>query len=141
MSQPILRHQSNTDFESDQPRSAAIMHLQAMRKVPEVTIFFWIFKLLTTAMGEVASDYLVVQLNPIIAVALGATGFAAVLVLQFSVRRYVAWIYWLAIVMVAIFGTMAADVLHVGLGIPYLVSTAFFSIALTIIFVIWYRSE
>jgi len=114
---------------------------QAIRKVPEVTIYFWIIKLLTTGMGEVTSDYLVHQLNPIIAVALGGIGLAIALVLQFSVRRYIAWIYWLAVVMVAIFGTMAADVLHIGLGIPYLVSTMFFSVALAVTFVVWYINE
>jgi len=112
-----------------------------MRKVPEVTFYFWIIKLLTTGMGETTSDYLVHQLNPIIAVALGGIGLAAALLLQIFVRRYVAWIYWLAVVMVAVFGTMAADVLHIGLGIPYLVSTAFFTVALALIFVVWYANE
>ncbi|MGB8214133.1 MAG: hypothetical protein WCE68_11290 [Anaerolineales bacterium] len=115
--------------------------LPAIRKVPEITIFFWILKLLTTAMGEVTSDYLVHQFNPYFAVALGGMGFVVALVLQFSVRRYVAWVYWLAVVMVAIFGTMAADVLHIGLGVPYLASTIFFLAALVAIFVVWYRSE
>jgi uncharacterized membrane-anchored protein len=57
------------------------------------------------------------------------------------VRRYVAGIYWLAVVMVSVFGTMAADVLHVGFGIPYLVSTAFFLISLGVIFAVWHRVE
>ena len=119
------------------------MHLamQAMRKVPEVTIYFWIIKLLSTAMGESTSDYLVYHINPYIAVALGSIGLIASLVLQLLVRRYVAWIYWLAVVMVAVFGTMAADVTHVVLGIPYLVSTVFFAVALAVIFVVWYASE
>src|SRR5258708_13104588 len=112
-----------------------------MRKVAEVTIYFWIIKLLSTAMGESTSDYLVYHINPYIAVALGSIGLIASLVLQLLVRRYVAWIYWLAVVMVAIFGTMAADVLHVVLGIPYLVSTVFFAVALAVIFVVWYASE
>src|ERR1700680_3104189 len=94
--------------------------MRAMRKVPEVTIYFWIIKLLSTAMGESTSDYLVYQINPYIAVALGGIGLVASLGLQLVVRRYVPWIYWLAVVMVAIFGTMVADVLHVVLGIPYL---------------------
>jgi uncharacterized membrane-anchored protein len=116
--------------------------MRALRKVPEVTVYFWIIKLLTTGMGETTSDYLVRQLNPILAVALGGIGLAVALVLQlFLVRRYVAGVYWLAVVMVAIFGTMAADVLHIGLGIPYLVSTAFFTVALAVIFVAWYLSE
>ncbi len=112
-----------------------------LRKVPEVTIYFWIVKLLTTAMGESTSDYLVRHLNPVIAVALGGMGLVIALVLQLFVRRYVAWIYWLAVVMVALFGTMAADVVHIGLGVPYLVSTAFFTAALATICIVWYRSE
>jgi len=115
--------------------------MQAMRKVPEVTIYFWIIKLLSTAMGESTSDYLVFHINPYIAVAIGFIGLIASLVLQLLVRRYVAWIYWLAVVMVAIFGTMAADVLHVALHIPYLVSTVFFAIVLAVIFAAWYASE
>jgi uncharacterized membrane-anchored protein len=116
------------------PRSAG-------RKVPEVTALFWIIKLLTTGMGETTSDFLVHQISPFVAVALGAVGLAGALVLQFSARRYVAWIYWLAVVMVAIFGTMAADTLHIGFGIPYVVSAAFFASALAVIFVVWYACE
>lgn len=112
-----------------------------VRKVPEVTIYFWIVKLLTTAMGESTSDYLVNHISPYIAVTLGGIGLLASLILQLSVRRYVAWIYWLTVVMVAIFGTMAADVMHVVLGISYLVSSAFFSVALAVIFIAWYASE
>ncbi len=114
---------------------------QAMRKVPEVTIYFWIIKLLSTAMGESTSDYLVFHINPYVAVVLGCIGLVVALALQLAVRRYIPWVYWLAVVMVAIFGTMAADVLHVVLGIPYVVSTAFFILALVIIFVAWYASE
>jgi len=92
-------------------------------------------------MGESTSDYLVHTIDPVIAVIFGAIGFVITIILQLSVKRYVAWIYWLAVTMVAIFGTMAADVLHIGLGIPYLVSSIFFSIALAIIFVTWYIKE
>jgi uncharacterized membrane-anchored protein len=114
---------------------------RSMSKVPEVTAFFWIIKVLTTGMGETTSDYLAHRISPIIAVALAGVVLAAVLVVQLSVRRYVAWIYWAAVVMVSVFGTMAADVLHVGLGVPYVVSTGFFVVALAIIFVVWYATE
>jgi len=114
---------------------------KVLRKVPEVTLYFWIIKLLTTAMGESSSDYLVYHINPYIAVILGGLGLLASLVLQLLVRRYVPWIYWLAVTMVAIFGTMAADVIHIVLGIPYLRSTVFFTIALAIIFTVWYATE
>ncbi len=126
---------------ADQPTTPMPVYKQALRKVPEVTVFFWIVKLLTTAMGESTSDYLVFQINPMVAVALGTLGLVVALAIQFSVRRYIPWIYWLTIVMVAIFGTMAADVLHVGLGVPYLVSTIFFMASLVVIFTIWYLCE
>jgi uncharacterized membrane-anchored protein len=112
-----------------------------LTKVPEVTIYFWIIKILTTGMGETTSDFLVKSIDPIIAVGIGAVGLAVALVLQFKARRYVPWIYWLCVVMVAICGTIAADVLHIGLGIPYIVSSIFFFISLIIIFIIWYRTE
>ncbi|WML46704.1 hypothetical protein RCG23_13725 [Neobacillus sp. PS3-34] len=122
--------------------SATLHRAQPMlSKVPEVTVFFWITKLLTTGMGEVFSDYLVNHMNPIIAVALGLVGLVASLVLQFLVRRYVTWIYWLVVVMVSIFGTMAADFVHVVLGIPHIVTTVFFAAALAVIFVIWRAFE
>ncbi len=113
----------------------------AMSKVPEITLLFWVIKVLTTAMGEATSDFLVFQIDPAIAVILGAIGLAIAMALQLLVRRYVPWIYWLAVVMVAVFGTMAADVLHIGLGIPYVVSTTFFALALAVIFAAWYATE
>src|SRR5215469_8335544 len=88
-----------------------------LRKVPEITLYFWIIKLLTTAVGESSSDYLVYHINPYIAVILGGVGLLVSLILQLLVRRYIPWIYWLAVTMVAIFGTMAADVTHIVLGV------------------------
>jgi uncharacterized membrane-anchored protein len=137
MNKPILQDQLNT-ASATQPAHLA---MRALRKVPQVTAYFWIIKLLTTAMGESTSDYLVQHLDPVIAVALGGIGLVAALAIQFFVRRYVPWIYWLAALMVAIFGTMAADVLHVGFGIPYIVSAGLFSASLAVIFVVWYLSE
>lgn len=112
-----------------------------LNKVPEITILFWITKVLTTGMGEVFSDYLVSHMNPILAVAFAGIVLVASLVVQFLVPKYVAWIYWLVVVMVSIFGTMAADIVHVVIGISYLISTMFFLIALAIFFFIWYKKE
>ena len=112
-----------------------------MRKVPEIGAYFWTIKVLSTAMGEVTSDYIVRTINPVIAVVLGGLCFAAAIGLQVTIRRYVPWIYWFAVVMVAVFGTMVADVLHVRFGIPYLATSTFFALALAIIFVTWYSSE
>ncbi len=118
-----------------------ILSLKLARKVPEIIALFWIIKLLTTALGESVSDYLVHTINPVVAVLLGAAGLGISLLLEFRVRKYIAWVYWLTVVMVAIFGTMAADVVHIVLGVPYLISTIFFAVCLGIIFNIWYRVE
>ncbi|MGI5239958.1 COG4705 family protein [Dactylosporangium sp. CA-139066] len=112
-----------------------------LSKVPQVTILFWIIKVLTTGMGETASDFLAHTVAPPVAVGLGGLGLVAALILQFRVRRYLAGVYWFAVIMVSVFGTMAADVLHVGLGVPYVVSTIGFAVALGAIFVVWYASE
>lgn len=114
---------------------------RGLLRVPEITAYFWIIKGLSTAMGEATSDYLVRVLGPIPAVLLGFIAFAVAMVIQFSVRRYVAWSYWLAVVMVGVFGTMAADVLHVGFGIPYYVSSAFYAVILAAVFVVWRTTE
>lgn len=106
-----------------------------------MTVVFWVTKALTTGMGESTSDYMVHTMAPVLAVALGAVALAGALTLQFRARRYVPWVYWLAVAMVGVFGTMAADVLHVGLGVPYLVSSVFFAVALAGIFVTWHRVE
>jgi uncharacterized membrane-anchored protein len=118
-----------------------MLSIKTARKVPEVLVYFWIIKLLTTAMGESTSDYLVHTIDPVKAVILGGLGFTIAMVLQLSVRRYIAWVYWLAVMMVAIFGTMVADVMHIVLGVPYLMSTIFFAVSLTVIFFIWYKTE
>ncbi|HWG74396.1 MAG TPA: hypothetical protein VG184_10125 [Acidimicrobiales bacterium] len=110
-------------------------------RVPEITVFFWLIKGLSTALGESTSDYLVHAMNPVAAVGLGFVGFVVALALQFSMGRYLAWTYWFAVVMVGVFGTMAADVLHVGFGVPYIASSALYGIALIAVFVTWRRTE
>ncbi|HWD08785.1 MAG TPA: hypothetical protein VHA57_06790 [Actinomycetota bacterium] len=110
-------------------------------KVPEVTIWFWVAKLATTAMGEATSDFLAHKFGPIVAGSVGALVFAGAICLQFWVRRYVTWVYWLAVAMVAVFGTMAADGLHIELHIPYAVTTTMYIIGLAAVFAVWYWSE
>ena len=109
--------------------------------MPEVTALFWVIKGLSTAMGESTSDFLVHAMPPVAAVLLGFVAFTSALLLQFRVARYYAPAYWLAVVMVGTFGTMAADVLHVGLGVPYPVSSLLFAVGLAAVFVLWRRTE
>lgn len=110
-------------------------------KVPEVTALFWVTKLLTTAMGESTSDYFVKAYNPIFAVAVGTLILLGVVAFQVGKDRYIPWVYWLAVLMVAVVGTMAADVLHKQFGISYVISSLFFAAVLTVVFVVWYRVE
>ena len=110
-------------------------------RVPEITVYFWVIKALSTAMGEATSDYSVHAIDPVIAVCLGFLGFVVALSLQFWVRRYIAWTYWLAVVGVGVFGTMAADVLHVRFGVPYAVSSVLYGVVLAAVFIIWQRTE
>jgi uncharacterized membrane-anchored protein len=115
--------------------------LRGALRVPEVTAYFWVIKALSTAMGESTSDYLVHAMNPVFAVVLGFIGFLVALSIQFSMRRYVAWTYWLAVVGVGVFGTMAADVLHVRFSVPYAVSSLFYGLVLVGVFLSWQRTE
>jgi uncharacterized membrane-anchored protein len=123
-----------------QTRSSFMVSPGALR-VPEITAFFWIIKALSTAMGEATSDYLVHAMNPVLAVGLGFVGFLVALALQFLMRRYMAVTYWLAVVMVGVFGTMAADVIHVRFGVPYVASSLLYGVVLAAVFVAWERTE
>jgi len=111
------------------------------QRVPDPTVMFWILKILTTGVGEVASDFLVKTFDPVIVVIVAAVAFAGVAAVQLTARRYVPWRYWLFVFAVAVFGTMIADVAHLVIGIPYAVTTTIFAVALLAIFVIWWRRE
>lgn len=112
----------------------------ALTKVPEITAVFWVLKLLTTGMGEAMSDFLGDKSVPI-AGATGIFGLWFAIWLQMRQREYRAPIYWFAVMMVAIFGTMAADGIHDGASIPYSVTTPLFGLIMAAIFLLWYRSE
>ncbi len=126
------RHHSHAD---DRRFSAGVT------KVPAVKPYFWAVKLLTTAMGEAVSDFLVKQYNQYLAVLVALVVFAIAIAWQFGTRGYRTWPYWTAVAMVAVFGTMVADAMHIGLGIPYAVSAVLFAVCLVVVFAVWYRVE
>ena len=109
-------------------------------KVPEITLMFWVIKVLTTGMGEAMSDFLGQKSIPI-GGAIGVFGFIYAMRLQLRKREYRAPVYWFAVMMVAIFGTMVADVLKDGTGVSYAVTTPFFGAVTALVFYRWYRSE
>jgi uncharacterized membrane-anchored protein len=109
--------------------------------VPEITVLFWVIKILTTAMGESTSDYMVHRYDPFLAAAGAGLVLLMALVLQFRAGRYRPVRYWFCVVMVAVFGTMAADGLHLKLHFPYAVSSALFAVTLAVVFLVWWRLE
>src|SRR4051794_9003508 len=116
---------------------------QMLNKVPEVTLYFWIIKILCTTVGETFADFLNSTLG------LGLTGTSvvmtavliAVLVVQFRADRYVPAIYWLAVVLISIVGTLITDNLTDGLGVSLWTSPAIFAVALAVTFAVWYGFE
>jgi uncharacterized membrane-anchored protein len=109
-------------------------------KVPEITLAFWVIKLLTTAGGEATSDYL--ALGSHVTGAAVEVGLLIIgLIWQFRVRRYTAAAYWFLAYAIAIFGTGVSDTLHLTVGIPYAGTTLLWAVVLAGIFIAWYRSE
>jgi uncharacterized membrane-anchored protein len=126
-------------MSTDQPIPTSTAR-RVMTKVPEIAAIFWVLKLLTTGMGESMSDFLGQHSVPI-AGAIGIFGLWFAIWLQMRQREYRAPIYWFAVMMVAIFGTMAADGIHDGASIPYAVTTPLFAVVMAAVFFFWYRSE
>jgi uncharacterized membrane-anchored protein len=110
-------------------------------KVPAATLGFWILKILTTGMGETASDWLARAVDPVLAVLGSGLVLGGLLLTQLVANAYRPWLYWGAVAMVSVFGTMAADVTHVVLGVPYAVSTAGFAAAVAALLLVWHRLE
>ena len=125
------------------PRPFAPTARRMLNKVPEVTIFFWIIKVLATTVGETAADFLNDH------VGLGLTGttlvmsvlLAGALFFQFRSRRYVPALYWTAVVLISVVGTLATDNLVDNFGVPLAVTTAIFSVALAVTFAVWFQKE
>jgi uncharacterized membrane-anchored protein len=116
---------------------------QMLNKVPEVTLYFWVIKVLCTTVGETASDYLSdnVGLGLTKTTYITAGLLAVTLVFQFRARRYQAPIYWLGIVLISVVGTQITDNLTDNHGVSLVTTTTIFSIVLAIVFAIWWASE
>ncbi|MFT8752311.1 MAG: hypothetical protein ABF750_04200 [Oenococcus oeni] len=110
-------------------------------KVAAVTILFWLTKIISTAMGESISDFLSQTFNPYLVVITTVIITIGLIGLQIFSQKYHVWLYWGAVGLIAIFGTMLADSIHVVLGVPYEMSALGFAVLLIINFSIWYRIE
>ncbi|MEO5877251.1 MAG: hypothetical protein ABIS86_24635 [Streptosporangiaceae bacterium] len=114
-----------------------------LNKVPEVTAFFWIIKVLCTTVGETAADYL----NDTVGLGLTKTALlmsvllAGALAWQFALRSYVPAVYWVSVVLISVVGTLITDELTDGLGVPLEVTTGVFAVVLALTFALWYAAE
>lgn len=109
-------------------------------KVPEITALFWLIKILTTGMGEAASDGLG-ETSLVLGGIVGVGGFFLALWLQLRSDRYHAPTYWSCVSMIAVFGTIMADLLHVATGLSYYVTSVFYALVVAGLFTWWHRSE
>jgi uncharacterized membrane-anchored protein len=116
---------------------------QMLNKVPEVTLYFWVIKILCTTVGETAADYLNVNLGAGLTKTTYVTGALLIVLLavQFSLRRYVPGVYWSVVVVISVFGTLITDNLTDRYNVPLTTSTIIFAIALAVVFASWYASE
>jgi uncharacterized membrane-anchored protein len=114
-----------------------------LNKVPEVTLAFWIIKIMSTTVGETGADYLAVHvgLGTALTGAIMGALLVAALIVQLGKRRYVPWNYWLAVVLVSIVGTQITDALTDGLGVSLYLSTVVFALLLATTFTVWYGVE
>jgi uncharacterized membrane-anchored protein len=116
---------------------------QMLNKVPEVTLYFWVIKILCTTVGETASDYLAGNLNLGLTKTTFITGSILVvaLVFQFRLGRYVPGVYWFSVVLISVVGTQITDNLTDNFGVSLVITTVAFSIALALTFAAWFASE
>jgi uncharacterized membrane-anchored protein len=114
-----------------------------LSKVPEVTLTFWVIKIMSTTVGETGADFLAVNIG----LGSGATQaimgalLAVALFIQMRTQRYTPWIYWLTVALVSIVGTQITDLLSDGLGVSLYMSTSVFAVLLAVIFAVWYSKE
>ncbi len=124
-------------------RPASSLGRTMLNKVPEVTLFFWVIKIMCTTVGETAADYLNVNLNFGLTNTTYFTGalLAVLLVAQFRLKKYVPGVYWSVVVVVSVFGTLITDNMSDRYQIPLTTSTAVFAGILALVFLTWYLVE
>src|SRR6476646_4871053 len=116
---------------------------QMLNKVPEVTVYFWIIKILCTTVGESFADYINETLGFGLTntTVLFSVGLVIALVAQFRLDRYVPGVYWLSVVLISVVGTLLTDNLTDGRGVPLWISSTVFAVLLAAVFSIWYARE
>jgi uncharacterized membrane-anchored protein len=114
-----------------------------LNKVPEITLWFWVIKIMCTTVGETAADYLNVSLGFGLTNTTYVTGalLAVLLLAQFRLPRYVPVVYWSVVVVISVFGTLITDNLTDSMSVPLTLSTPVFAAVLAVVFAVWYAFE
>lgn len=112
-------------------------------KVPEVTLVFWIIKILATTVGETAADVLseTLKLGLVVTSCVMAALLVVALIVQFRAKKYVPVIYWIVVVFISVVGTLISDNLVDNMGVSLVTTSIVFAIALAVVFVAWYAVE
>lgn len=128
---------------SDEFVTARSKNREMLNKVPEITIFFWIIKVLATTIGETAADFLNTNLNLGLTITTFIMSGLLIITLffQFKSKKYIPSIYWLAVVLVSVVGTLITDNLSDNFKVPLTITTILFSIALIVTFIVWHAKE
>jgi uncharacterized membrane-anchored protein len=128
-----------TDWQGDAGRPFR----RFLSKVPEITVFFWIIKILATTVGETFADFLstTLGLGLTLTTVVMSVALAVALIAQFRAQRYIPGLYWLVVVLISIVGTLITDNLVDNLGVPLEVTAIVFALALAATFAAWYRVE
>lgn len=130
-------------FIAENSPSKSSKYANMLNKVPQITLVFWLIKMMSTTVGETAADFMIFNFKlglPITSLIMTVL-FLIVLVIQLKAKEYIPWKYWLTVVFVSILGTLITDNMTDNLGIPLSYSTIGFSIALAVVFAIWYARE
>jgi uncharacterized membrane-anchored protein len=132
-----------TSATATQPRPGLRLGRKMLNKVPEVTLFFWVIKIMCTTVGETAADYLNVNLGFGLTKTTYVSGalLLVLLAIQFRLRRYVPVVYWAAVVVISVFGTLITDNMTDRYNVPLTTSTAVFAVVLAIVFATWFLFE
>jgi uncharacterized membrane-anchored protein len=131
------------ETRATQAPGASAFGRRMLNKVPEVTIFFWVIKIMCTTIGETAADYV----NDTLGFGLTKTTYVAgallvvLLLVQFRLRRYVPAAYWSVVVVISVFGTLITDNMTDRYNVPLTTSTIAFAIVLAVVFAVWYAVE
>ena len=128
---------------SENSSSKPSKYANMLNKVPEITLVFWLIKMMSTTVGETAADFMIFNFKlglPMTSLIMTVL-FLIVLVIQLKAKDYIPWKYWLAVVFVSILGTLITDNMTDNLGIPLSYSTIGFSVMLAVVFAVWYARE